>query len=91
MGVNRSVYKETQDIILESEEMSQVQLRLPPALVKRIDKLVEEGKYKNRSDAIRIMISNQIEFEKTRDFLGMLQKRSEEAEKHPENLIPLED
>jgi Arc/MetJ-type ribon-helix-helix transcriptional regulator len=45
-----------------------------------IDKLVAEGKYKNRSDAIRIMISNQIEFEKTRDFLSMLQTRSKEAE-----------
>ncbi len=56
-----------------------------------IDKLVAEGKYKNRSDAIRTMITNQLEFEKTRDFLSMLQTRSEEAEKHPETLIPFED
>ena len=75
----------------EREKMSQVQLRLPPALVKMIDNLVAEGKYKNRSDAIRIMISNQIEFEKTRDFLSMLQTRSKEAEEQPETLIPFED
>ncbi len=73
------------------EKMSQVQLRLPPSLVKMIDNLVAEGKYKNRSDAIRTMISNQIEFEKTRDFLSMLQTRSKEAEDHPEDLIPFED
>ena len=71
--------------------MSQVQLRLPSSLVKMIDNLVAEGKYKNRSDAIRIMISNQIEFEKTRDFLSMLQSRSDEADKHPETLIPFDD
>ena len=75
----------------EREKMSQVQLRLPPSLVKMIDNLVAEGKYKNRSDAIRIMISNQIEFEKTRDFLSMLQTRSKEAEDQPETLIPFED
>jgi len=71
--------------------MSQVQLRLPPSLVKQIDKLIAEGKYKNRSEAIRIMISNQIEFEKTRDFLSMLLTRSEEAKKRPETLIPFDD
>jgi Arc/MetJ-type ribon-helix-helix transcriptional regulator len=56
-----------------------------------IDKLVAEGKYKNRSDAIRTMISNQLEFEKTREFLSILQTRSEEADKYPETLIPFED
>ena len=75
----------------EREKMSQVQLRLPPSLVKTIDNLVAEGKYKNRSDAIRTMIANQIEFEKTRDFLSMLQTRSKEAEEQPEKLIPFED
>lgn len=34
-----------------------VPVRLPPGLVKRIDKDIEAGKFDNRSDAIRAALS----------------------------------
>ena len=72
-------------------DLTQVQLRLPVELVQEIDKLVEAGKFKNRSDAIRIIVTLYNEREKTREFLKMLDTRSLEAEKTPEILIRLED
>lgn len=71
--------------------MTQVQLRLPRKLVEVIDKWVAEGRFKSRSDAIKTIISLYEEREKTREFYKMLVKRSEEARKHPEALIPLEE
>ena len=71
--------------------MTQVQLRLPESLVAEIDRRVEAGEFKNRSDAIRTITILHMEREKTREFLKMLRTRSEEAEKNPENLIPLEE
>ena len=38
-------------------DLTQVQLRLPEELVQEIDKLVKTGKFKNRSDAIRIIVT----------------------------------
>jgi Arc/MetJ-type ribon-helix-helix transcriptional regulator len=66
-------------------------LRLPRKLVEVIDKWVAEGRFKSRSDAIKTIISLYEEREKTREFYKMLVKRSEEARKHPEALIPLEE
>jgi len=71
--------------------MVQVQLRLPEEMVAEIDAWVTEGKFKNRSDAIKTIISLYEEREKTRKFYELLQKRSEEAKKQQEKLVPLED
>jgi len=71
--------------------LTQVQLRLPKKTIEEIDQWVKEGRFKSRSDAIKTIISLYEEREKTREFLTMLRTRSEEAEKHPETLIPLEE
>jgi len=71
--------------------LTQVQLRLPEELVKEIDTWVKSGRFKSRSDAIKVIITLYEEREKTREFLKMLSARSEEAEKSPETLVPLEE
>ena len=71
--------------------MTQVQLRLSEKTIEEIDRWVSEGRFKSRSDAIRAIINFYEEREKTRRFLRMILKRSEEARKHPESLIPLEE
>ena len=71
--------------------VTQVQLRLSQKTLEEIDRWVAEGRFKNRSDAIRTIINFYEEREKTRKFYKMLATRSEEAKKHPEALIPLED
>jgi Arc/MetJ-type ribon-helix-helix transcriptional regulator len=70
---------------------TQVQLRLPEKTLEEIDRWVAEGKFKSRSDAIKSIINLYEEREKTREFYQMLVKRSEEAKKHPEKLVPLEE
>jgi Arc/MetJ-type ribon-helix-helix transcriptional regulator len=71
--------------------MVQVQLRLSEKMLEEIDRWVAEGRFKSRSDAIKTIISLYEEREKTREFFRMLMRRSEEAKKHPEVLIPLEE
>ncbi|MBU0898270.1 MAG: ribbon-helix-helix domain-containing protein [Nanoarchaeota archaeon] len=71
--------------------MVQVQLRIPDQTVKEIDEMVEEGKFKSRSDAIKTMVSLYEERVKTMEFFNMLMKRSKEAEDNSNILIPLED
>jgi len=71
--------------------MGQVQLRLSEKIIAEIDCWVAEGRFKSRSDAIKTIISLYEEREKTRHFYDLLHKRSEEAKKHPEKLIPLEE
>jgi len=71
--------------------MVQVQLRLSEKVLEEIDRWVAEGRFKSRSDAVKTMISFYHEREKTREFFRMLVKRSEEAKKHPEVLISLEE
>ena len=71
--------------------LAQVQLRLSQKSLEEIDRWVAEGRFKSRSDAIRAIISFYDEREKTREFFKMLVKRNEEAGKHPEALIPLEE
>ena len=70
--------------------MVQVQVRLTENLLNAIDSWIKEGKFKSRSDAIRIVLSKYEEREKTREFYKMLDKRSKEAKENPEKLIPLE-
>ena len=71
--------------------LAQVQLRLPQKTIEEIDKWVAEGRFKNRSDAIKSIISHYQEREKTCNFFNKLLKRSEEAKQHPESLIPIEE
>ena len=71
--------------------MSQVQLRLSQKTIEELDKWVAEGRFKNRSDAIRSILSYYQEREKTREFYKMLNQRSKEAKEQPETLIPLEE
>lgn len=71
--------------------LSQVQLRLPQKTIEEIDKWIKEGRFKNRSDAIRNILNFYQEREKTREFYNMLNQRRKEAKEHPENLIPLEE
>jgi Arc/MetJ-type ribon-helix-helix transcriptional regulator len=59
--------------------------------LEEIDRWVAEGKFKSRSDAIKSIISLYEEREKTREFYKLLLRRSEEARKHPERLVPLEE
>ena len=69
--------------------MTQVQVRVPENLLEVLDEWIEDGRFKSRSDAIRIILSQYEEREKTREFYRMLNKRSKEAKEHPEELIPL--
>jgi Arc/MetJ-type ribon-helix-helix transcriptional regulator len=71
--------------------VGQVQLRLPQKTIEEIDKWVAEGRFKNRSDAIKSIITYYEEREKTCAFFNMLIKRSEEAKLHPESLVPIEE
>ena len=71
--------------------MTQVQLRLSEKTLEEIDRWVAEGRFKSRSDAIKSIIALYEEREKTRAFYKMLTERSEQARKHPEKLVRLED
>jgi Arc/MetJ-type ribon-helix-helix transcriptional regulator len=71
--------------------LAQVQLRLSREMLGEIDRWVSEGRFKNRSDAIKTIISFYEERERTREFLKMLVGRSEEARRHPESLVSLEE
>ena len=70
--------------------MTQVQVRIPKNLLEKLDEWIEEGKFKSRSDAIRVVLSQYEEREKTREFFKLLTERSKESKEHPEHLIPLE-
>ena len=63
--------------------MSQVQVRA-------LDRWIEEGRFKSRSDAMRVILAQYEERERTREFYRMLNQRTKEAREHPEELIPLE-
>lgn len=60
-------------------------------MLEEIDRWVAEGQFKSRSDAIKTIIRFYQEREKTRKFLKMLVKRSEEAKRRPEARIPLKE
>jgi len=70
--------------------MAQVQVRVTDNMIETLDEWVKEGKFKSRSDAIRTVLKQYEEREKTRDFYKMLVERSEEAEENPDDLVPLE-
>ena len=72
------------------DSMSQVQVRVPEKLLEVLDRWIDEGRFKSRSDAIRVILSQYEERERTREFYTMLERRSREAREHPEDLVPLE-
>jgi len=70
---------------------TQVQVRIPEELVKEIDRWVSEGRFSSRSEAVKTIITLYDERERTRKFYQMLVKRSDEASKNPDSLVPLDD
>jgi len=67
----------------------QVQVRVPKRVARELDRWVSEGRFANRSEAIKTVLALYEEREKTREFYRMLLKRGEEAKKKPGSLIPL--
>ena len=70
---------------------TQVQVRIPKELVKEIDSWISEGRFASRSEAIKTIVALYDERERTRKFYKSLVKRSDEARKRPQSLIPLEE
>jgi Arc/MetJ-type ribon-helix-helix transcriptional regulator len=68
-----------------------VQVRIPREMLKEIDGWVEEGRFANRSEAVKTIVTLYNERERTRTFYEMLSNRSREAKDHPEDLLPLEE
>jgi len=91
LSVSEERFKCLVNSIVYGDLLTQVQLRLSPKTLEEIDRWVAEGKFKSRSDAIKTIINFYEEREKTREFFKMLTKRSEEAKKNPDALIPLEE
>lgn len=69
----------------------QVQVRVPEKVVQEIDRWISEGRFANRSEAIKTVLLLYEERERTRKFYQTLLKRSEQARKRTDLLIPLED
>ncbi len=65
-------------------------MRVPEKLLEELDRWVDEGRFKSRSDAIRVILAQYEERERTREFYVMLERRSRDAREHPEDLVPLE-
>jgi len=84
---DRRLYKPVQQSVYMTQVA--VQLRVPKRLISRVDRWVSEGRYANRSDAIRAILINHEERERTHAFAQLLLKRSEEASAHPERLVRL--
>ncbi len=69
----------------------QVQVRVPKKVVQDIDRWIAEGRFANRSEAIKTVLTLYEEREKTREFYRKLLKRSEQAKKKTDSMIPLEE
>jgi len=70
---------------------TQVQVRIPKEMVEEIDRWVAEGRFASRSEAIKTIVTLYNERERTRQFYQMLSKRSDEAKKRSDLLIPLNE
>jgi Arc/MetJ-type ribon-helix-helix transcriptional regulator len=68
-----------------------VQVRIPRQMVKDIDRWIQEGRFANRSEAVKTIVALYDERERTRTFYQMLSSRSREAKENPESLLPLEE
>ena len=71
--------------------MVQVQLRVPEAVIKPVDKMIAKREFKSRSDALRTILALYEEREKTRMFYKMLVERSKEIKEKPEMLVSLKE
>jgi len=69
----------------------QVQVRVPKRIARELDKWISQGRFANRSEAIKTVLTLYEEREKTREFYRTLLKRSKEAKKKPNSLISLEE
>lgn len=69
----------------------QVQVRVPKKVVQEIDKWISEGRFANRSEAIKTVLALYEERERTRKFYQTLLERSAQSKKKPHSLIPLEE
>ncbi len=69
----------------------QVQVRVPKKVVQEIDRWIAEGRFANRSEAIKTVLTLYEERERTREFYRKLLNRSEQSKKKPDSLIPLEE
>jgi Arc/MetJ-type ribon-helix-helix transcriptional regulator len=67
----------------------QVQVRVPKRVAEELDSWIAEGRFANRSEAIKTILALYEEREKTRRFYQMLIKRSNEAKKRS-LLVPIE-
>ena len=67
----------------------QVQVRIPEEMVREIDRLMAEGGFTSRSNAIKTIVAFYRERERTRSFHQLLLERSREARQKPKRLIPL--
>lgn len=63
---------------------------MPEKLLDEIDRWVAEGRFANRSDAIRSIVTIHQERERTRKFYEMLLERSKEAKDKPQSLLTLD-
>ncbi len=69
----------------------QVQVRVPEKVVQEIDRWISEGRFTNRSEAIKTVLVLYQEMDRTRKFYRTLLKRSEQAKRKPDSMIPLEE
>jgi Arc/MetJ-type ribon-helix-helix transcriptional regulator len=81
-SVNNAVYAMT---------TVQVQVRVPEKVVQEIDRWISEGRFANRSEAIKTVLVLYQEMDRTRKFYQTLLERSEQAKRKPDLLIPLEE
>jgi Arc/MetJ-type ribon-helix-helix transcriptional regulator len=81
-SVNNAVYAMT---------TVQVQVRVPEKVVQEIDRWISEGRFANRSEAIKTVLVLYQEMDRTRKFYQTLLERSEQARRKPDLLIPLEE
>lgn len=65
--------------------MVQVQVRVPEEAIKLIDKMVAQGRFRSRSDAIKTIIALYQEREKTRKFYEMLKKLTKKQKDIPKS------
>ena len=56
-------------------------------MLKEIDGWVAEGRFANRSEAVKTIVALYNERERARTFYEMLSSRSREATEHPEDLV----
>ena len=70
---------------------TQVQVRIPEELVREIDRWISEGRFANRSEAVKTIVALYDERERTRRFYRTLLRRSDDVRKNPKSLVLLEE